>query len=47
MLITDKNTVYTTLLAIYVLQELFAANEDQWVLLVRKAKTYLKNAGIT
>jgi len=42
----DKETLYVTLLAIHVLTEIFAANEDQWVLLVRKAKTYLKNAGI-
>ena len=42
----DKEILYVTLLAIHVLTEIFAANEDQWALLARKAKTYLKNAGV-
>lgn len=42
----DKDTLYMTLLAIYVLAEVFADEEDQWILLVRKAKTFLKKAGI-
>ena len=41
-----KNQVYTTLLAIYILMEVFADQEDEWTLLVRKAKDYLKQAGI-
>ena len=43
---TDKEILYVTLLAIFVLTEVFAEFEDQWTLLVRKAKTYLKKAGV-
>ena len=43
----DKDVLYVTLLAIFVLTEVFAENEDQWTLLVRKAKTYLKSQGVT
>ena len=43
----DKDVLYMTLLAIFVLTEVFAENEDQWTLLVRKAKTYLKSQGVT
>ena len=43
----DKDVLYMTLLAIFVLTEVFAENEDQWTLLVRKAKTYLKGQGVT
>ena len=36
-----------TIIAIYVLTELFSEQEDEWTLLVRKAKTYLKSQGIS
>ena len=42
----QKETLYVTLLAIYVLTEVFASQKDQWTLLVRKAKSYLKSAGV-
>ena len=35
-----------TLLAIYVLEEAFADYEAEWSLIVRKAKTYLEQAGV-
>ena len=35
-------TVYLSLLAIYILEERFPNDEDEWVLIVRKAFTYLK-----
>jgi hypothetical protein len=35
-----------TLLAIHVLTEVFADKEDEWTLLVQKAKAFLKIAGI-
>ena len=43
----DKETILVTLLAIYVLTEIFDDKEGQWTLLVPKAKTFLKGAGIT
>ena len=42
----DKQTIYTTLVAIYVLTEGFAEQEDEWTLLVRKAKAYLREQGV-
>ena len=39
----DVETLYVTLLAIYVLTELFEDREGEWTLIVCKAKTYLKN----
>ena len=35
-----------TIIAIYVLTELFSDQEDEWTLLVRKAKMYLKSQGV-
>ena len=35
-----------TLLAIFLLMEAFGHKEDEWTLLVRKAKAYLKKAGV-
>ena len=35
-----------TLLAIHVLVEAFGDKEDEWTLLVQKAKAFLKKAGI-
>lgn len=43
----DKDALFMTLLAIYVLAEVFADKEDQWVLIVRKAKSFLKKAGVS
>ena len=42
----DKEIVYTTLLAIYILAEAFDDKEDEWTLLARKAKAYLKSVGV-
>ena len=42
----DKEQVYVTLLAIYILMEKFDDKEDEWVLLVRKAKGFLRDSGI-
>lgn len=42
----DKETLYVTLLAILVLTEFFPGREDEWTLLVGKAKTFLKQSGI-
>ena len=41
-----KEQVYVTLLAIYLLDEVFSDKEDEWRLLVRKAKAYLRSAGV-
>jgi len=43
---TDEQTAYTTLLAIYILNEAFDERESEWTLLVRKAKAFLKAAGV-
>ena len=43
---TDIETVYLTLLAIYILQESFPDHEDEWQLIVAKAITFLEQAGI-
>ena len=43
---TDKEQVYVTLLAMYLLLEVFGHREDEWTLLVRKAKNYLREAGV-
>ena len=39
--------VYVTIIAIYVLQELYSSDEERWTLLVSKAKSYLKGKGVT
>ena len=43
---TDIETVYMTLLAIYILQESFPDHEDEWQLIVAKAISFLEQAGI-
>ena len=43
---TDIETVYLTLLAIYILQESFPDHEDEWQLIVAKAIAFLEQAGI-
>ena len=42
----DLETIYVTLLGIFVLTEVYSEKEEQWVLLVRKAKNFLKENGI-
>ena len=43
----DADTVvYLTLLAIYILEEAFADREDEWQLIVTKAKKFLERAGV-
>ena len=42
----DIETVYVTMLAIYILAEAFGDKEDEWTLVVRKAKTFMKNSGV-
>lgn len=37
---------YLTLLAIFILEEAFDENEDEWRLIARKAKEYLQQVGI-
>ena len=43
----DTEIVYLTLLAIYVLQEAYGEFEDEWELIVSKAKKYLESVGVT
>ena len=38
--------VYLTLLAIYILQEGFPNDEDEWTMIVDKAIAFLKQAGL-
>ena len=42
----SKDQVYATLLAIFILLEKFSNQEDEWNLLVRKAKTFLRDSGL-
>ena len=44
---TDLETIYVTLVAIHVLQEAFEHKCNEWTLLARKAKTYLKQVGVS
>lgn len=37
---------YTTLLALFILQEVFVENEDEWQMIARNAKTFLEQAGV-
>lgn len=41
-----RGDVITTLVALYILTEVFDDKEDEWTLLVKKAKTWLKQQGI-
>ena len=36
-----QDTIYYTLLALFILQEAFKENEDEWQLIARKAKEYI------
>ena len=40
------DSVYLTLLALYILQESFADREDEWKLIAVKAKNWLVSAGV-
>ena len=42
----NRETIYLTLLAIYILQEAFPDYEDEWTLIVRKARNFLEEAGV-
>lgn len=42
----EIETIFSTLLAIHILAEAFEDKEDEWTLLARKAKTFLKNSGV-
>ena len=35
-----------TLLALFILEETFLDNEEEWQMIAKKAKTYLEQAGI-
>jgi len=43
---TDAEIVYLTLLAWYILEESFDDDEDQWRLIIGKAKTWLESVGV-
>ena len=37
----DKRNVYLTLLALYILEEEFEINQDEWMMIAKKAKDFL------
>ena len=41
------NDIYFTLLALFILEEGFADQEDEWQLIAGKARSYLQQAGVT
>ena len=41
-----RGDVITTLVALYILSEVFDDKEDEWTLLAKKAKTWLRQQGI-
>ena len=43
----DRQVIYLTLLAWYILQESFAELEDEWQLIVSKAKKWLESVGVS
>ena len=48
--LTDKSAleqVWLTIVALFILERLFKDKEDEWVLIAKKAKTYLKKSGIS
>ncbi|CDW74004.1 UNKNOWN [Stylonychia lemnae] len=48
-MIKDKNLqkqVLLTILALFILKEIFDDKEDEWVMIAKKAKTYLREQGI-
>lgn len=42
----DKDVVYLTLLACFVLEEGYIDNEDEWQMIVVKAKKFLEKSGV-
>ena len=42
----DAEAVYLTLLAWYILEEAYGDNEDEWQLIIAKAKTWLESVGV-
>jgi len=42
----DKERVWNTILSICILKKHFKESEGEWTLIVKKAETYLKKAGI-
>ena len=43
---SDPGQAYLTLLALHILEEFFSSRSGEWKLLAKKAKEYLKTAGI-
>ena len=43
---SDSDCVYFTLVALYILKEAFDAKKDEWAMLAKKAKDFLKEAGV-
>ena len=43
---TDQDCIYLTLVALFILREVFDDRKDEWELIAKKAKDYLKNAGL-
>jgi hypothetical protein len=46
-LTASVDDVLMTLIALYLLQEKFEDREDEWSLIAKKAKTWLKQVGVT
>lgn len=42
----DVRCIYMTLVALYVLKEVFKRNKNEWQLIAQKAKEFLKNNGV-
>ena len=42
----EEQTVWLTILALYILSSNFKDKEEEWQLIAKKAKTYLKKQGI-
>jgi hypothetical protein len=45
-LLSPIGDILMTIIALYVLEEKFEDNEEEWTLLAKKAKAWLKNAGL-
>ena len=44
--VSDIETVYVTILALYILEEAFGDFEDQWQMIASKARKWLETAGV-
>ena len=42
----DSEAVYLTLLAVFILEEIYGDNEDEWQLIAGKAKRWLESVGV-